>query len=82
MILPILYPDLVALARVVMAQSDHKRLVENICDKAHQKGWSIEDATYDCPKVEGFSLNCNRGLGALAQTALAVLEWRRKNNLP
>jgi len=82
MILPILYPDLVALARATMADPQNRELVGQTCDFAHRYGYSLEEASYNLPKADGFSVNSNRGLGALAQTSLAILAWRRENNLP
>ncbi|MEM0977264.1 MAG: hypothetical protein AAGJ34_07005 [Pseudomonadota bacterium] len=82
MIRPVLYPDLVAMARVYMTDPQDKDLVGRTCDQAHVRGWSLEDATSRLPKVDGFSLNSNRGLSALVCVAAQVLAWRRENGLP
>ncbi|MEM9715876.1 MAG: hypothetical protein AAF826_05110 [Pseudomonadota bacterium] len=82
MIRPVLYPDLVALARVYMAQPQDRDLIQNLCELAHCKGWSLEDATHDQVKVDGFSLNSNWGLGAFLFVLAEVLAWRRARDLP
>ena len=82
MILPILYSDVVALARARMAAPNDRDLVRRLCDRSNRKGICLEDATHRLDQVDGFSLNCNRGLAALAQVSLEILAWRRENNLP
>ncbi|MEO0343575.1 MAG: hypothetical protein AAF198_09060 [Pseudomonadota bacterium] len=82
MIRPILYTDLVALARAHMCDPQNRDLVGAICDHAHTKGWSLEDACTRFPKVEGFSFNSNRGLAAFLRVGADVLIWRRENELP
>ena len=82
MIRPILYPDIVAVARVVMHDPNALETVSQLCDRAHEKGWSLEEAAHDLPKVDGFSLNSNRGLGAIARVIPLILKWRRERGFP
>ncbi|MEO1563895.1 MAG: hypothetical protein AAFR98_10705 [Pseudomonadota bacterium] len=82
MIRPILYPDLVALARVMMAERLTPDQVGQLCDRACAQGWSLEDATHDRNKAEGFWLNSNRSLAMLIVAATYILRWRRQKGFP